>query len=137
MQRILLLTAAAMLSAMSCSRPAPVQDATVQPVRLPNGEAIQCEVLLRPEDMARGMMFRDSLAAGRGMLFLHSQPGRYPYWMYQVKVPLDIIWMSRERKIVEMSLNTPPCQGKPASQCPNNDGQPNREIVGKVLSGLC
>ena len=93
-----------MLIAAGCGDKKPVDDATLQSVRLPDGTVIQCEVLIRPEDMARGMMFRDSLAPERGMLFIHSQPGTYAYWMYQVKVPLDIIWLGKDRRIVEMSL---------------------------------
>lgn len=91
-------------------------------VRLPNGKTIRSEVVHQAMDMKRGMMFRDSLASDRGMLFMHGTPGEYPYWMYQVRIPLDIIWLDSSRRITEMSLNTPPCKAASSSQCPNYGG---------------
>jgi uncharacterized membrane protein (UPF0127 family) len=103
-------------------------------VVLPDGSRIQCEVMIRPEDMARGMMYRDTLAPDRGMLFIHSQPGRYPYWMHNVKVPLDIIWLDAQRRIVEMSPHTPPCQAA-ADQCPNYGGNKESITVLEMAAG--
>ncbi len=96
----------------------PLEDYGTRVVTLPSGRQVRAEVLITPQDMARGMMFRDSLAPDRGMLFLHQQPGEYPYWMYQVRIPLDIIWMGPERRIVEISADTPPCKTDRASVRP-------------------
>ena len=41
--------------------------------------------------------------------------------MYQVKIPLDMVWMDKNRRVVEMVENTPPCKTK-ASECPNYGG---------------
>ena len=98
-----------------------LDELNVRTVRLPGGQAIRAEVEINPVDMQKGMMFRDSLERGRGMLFIHEKPGLYPYWMYQVKIPLDMIWMDAGRNIVEISADTPPCQTK-ASQCANYGG---------------
>src|SRR5215510_1777880 len=69
-------------------------------IRLPDGKVIRAEVMRREEDMMRGMMFRDSLPEDRGMLFIHGKPGKYTYYMYQVKIPLDIIWMDARNTVV-------------------------------------
>jgi uncharacterized membrane protein (UPF0127 family) len=82
-------------------------------VTLPGGKKIVAEVMLRPEDQARGMMFRDELPPGRGMLFIHDTPARRSYWMHNVKIPLDIIWMDAQRRVVEISANTPACLDRP------------------------
>ena len=124
-----------MLFAASCSKDSSVEDATLQRVKLPGEKVVRCEVMPRPEDMARGMMFRDSMAPGHGMLFLHAQPGNYKYWMYQVKIPLDIIWMNAEHRIVEMSLNTPPCPSKSARECPNYGGNQTAQVVLELAGG--
>ena len=68
-----------------------------------------------------GLMERTSLPQGRGMLFIHDQPGQYPYWMYDCKIGLDILWMDQAHRIVEMSPDTPPCKGK-SDTCPNYGG---------------
>jgi uncharacterized protein len=124
-----------MLLGTGCGGNQPVQDATIKPVKLPDGTVVQCEVVYRPEDMARGMMFRESLPARRGMLFLHTQPSNTQYWMYQVKIPLDIIFMNRERHIVEMSLNTPPCPSKNPRECPSYGGKATYWMVLEIAGG--
>ena len=83
-------------------------------VTLPDGAEIRAEVLIKPAEMARGMMYRDPLPPGRGLLFVHPKPDYYRYWMSNVKAPLDIIFMDANRQIVEISADTPPCTTKPA-----------------------
>jgi uncharacterized membrane protein (UPF0127 family) len=104
-------------------------------VTLPAGRQIRAEVLINPQDMARGMMFRDSLAPDRGMLFLHAEAGNYPYWMYQVRIPLDIIWMDSERRVVEIAANTPPCKTGPG-QCPTYGGHFRAQYVLELAGGM-
>jgi uncharacterized membrane protein (UPF0127 family) len=107
----------------------PVEELNLHAVTLPDGSTIKSEVMMRPEDMARGMMFRDSLAPDRGMLFIHAQPGNYPYWMFQCKIALDILWLDENKRIVEISPNTPPCPG-PEPACPNYGGKvPSRYVL--------
>ncbi|HYP06680.1 MAG TPA: DUF192 domain-containing protein, partial [Bryobacteraceae bacterium] len=86
------------LGLAGCGGSDPVDDFNSQQVKLPDGTSVKVEVMMNKTDMARGMMFRDSLPEGRGMLFIHPKADRYPYWMYQVKVPLDIIWMDKQKR---------------------------------------
>ena len=90
-------------------------------VTLPDGFQVTAEVELSETDMARGMMYRSELPAGHGMLFVHGQPGRYPYWMANCKIPLDIIWLDMQHKVVEISANTPPCPSG-GKDCPTYGG---------------
>jgi len=82
----------------------------------------------------RGMMFRDSLPEDRGMLFIHGEPGRYSYWMFQVRIPLDMLWLDANRNIVEISADTPPCQTA-ASQCPKYGGNQAALMVLELPGG--
>jgi uncharacterized protein len=119
----LLFTAALCFALGACSSSSdPVRDFSSRDVTLPDGKTIAAEVMTDPVDMNRGMMFRDSLAPDRGMLFIHGSPNRYSYWMYQVKIPLDIIWMDQNRRVAEISADTPPCTSKSARNCPNYGG---------------
>jgi uncharacterized membrane protein (UPF0127 family) len=61
-------------------------------------------------------MFRTSLAPDHGMLFVHPTIGNYSYWMYETRIPLDIIWMDNDRRIIEMVHNAQPCK-TPPQQC--------------------
>ena len=69
------------------------------------------------------------------MLFFHPQPGKYKYWMYQVKIPLDIIWMDAGHKVVEISANTPPCPSKTAHECPMFGGNEDAKYVLELAGG--
>jgi uncharacterized membrane protein (UPF0127 family) len=106
----------------------------IRSVKLPNGQIIRAEVEVTPIDMQKGMMFRDSLPRGRGMLFVHDKPGMYPYWMFQVKIPLDMLWMDASRNVVEISADTPPCKSK-ASECPNYGGHQDAQYVLELGGG--
>jgi uncharacterized membrane protein (UPF0127 family) len=70
------------------------------------------------------------------MMFLHKPPGKYAYWMYQVKIPLDIIWMDDQGNIVEISPNTPPCPYSTASQCPVYGGSKTAQVVLELAAGM-
>ncbi len=126
----------ALIAAAGCSREATVVDErNTRTVILPGGQKIRVEVMTHPTDMMRGMMFRDSLAPDRGMLFIHGSPGNYPYWMYQVRIPLDIIWLDEKRRIVEIHANAPPCLKK-ASECPNYGGNQRALFVLELAGGM-
>jgi uncharacterized protein len=104
-------------------------------VTLPGGQRIEAEVMVRPEDMARGMMFRDSLAPDHGMLFVHTQPGYYRYWMFQVRIPLDIIWMDTDHRVAEISANTPPCTTT-RDLCPTYGGHARAQFALELAGGM-
>jgi len=103
-------------------------------VTLPDGQKIRAEVEITQADMQKGMMFRNELPRGHGMLFIHDRPGFYPYWMFQVKIPLDMLWMDTQHRIVEISADTPPCKTK-ASECGNYGGHKEAEFVLELGGG--
>lgn len=82
-------------------------------VTLPAGQKVFAEVMMRQDDMARGMMHRPQLPADRALLFIFAKPGKYTFWMLNVQVPLDIVWMDRNRVITEIVRNAEPCPEKP------------------------
>jgi hypothetical protein len=114
---------------------ATLEDFNTRAVTLPRGQQIRAEVMTQQADMMRGMMFRDSLAPDRGMLFIHTQQGKYSYWMYQVRIPLDIIWMDSGRRVVEISADTPPCKTA-ATQCPSYGGHYDARYVLELAGGM-
>jgi uncharacterized membrane protein (UPF0127 family) len=84
-------------------------------VMLPDGSTVHVELANTEAEREYGLMERAKLPEGRGMLFIHDQPGQYGYWMYHCKIGLDIVWMDASHHIVEMSPDTPPCKGKAAT----------------------
>jgi uncharacterized membrane protein (UPF0127 family) len=104
------------------------------PVTLPNGRQIRAEPMVNDFDRQRGMMFREQLPEDRGLLFMHDQPSAATYWMYQVKVPLDIVFMDSARRVLGVSANTPPCTTR-ASECPHYGGYDGTRYVLELRAG--
>ena len=136
--RVLFLLAASFAALSGCRSTATDQSATesltTREVRLPNGAKILTEIKATDADRAQGMMFRDSLEEGRGMLFVHERPGQYGYWMFNCRIPLDIIWLDSSKTIVEMSPDTPPCKTE-AAQCPSYGGKQTSQFVVELQAG--
>jgi uncharacterized protein len=89
---------------------------TLITIAYPNGTRIRAELADTDEKRARGLMFREQLASDRGMLFVFSEPGQWLFWMKNTKIPLDIIWMDSNKKIVDFAENIPGCLGDPCLQ---------------------
>lgn len=58
----------------------------------------------------RGLSGREGLPANSGMLFMFQKPEPRLFWMYQMKFPIDIIWI-REGVVVGVAENAPAPQG--------------------------
>ena len=128
--------AAALLLLCGCSSKSSELDGlNSTEITFPNGKTVIAETMVRDTDLLRGMMFRESLAKDRGMLFIHPEEQNFPYWMYQVRIPLDIIWMDHQRRIVEISANTPACASKSAKECPSYGGHEKARYVLELAGG--
>ncbi|MBI2908391.1 MAG: DUF192 domain-containing protein [Chloroflexi bacterium] len=64
------------------------------------------EIAETPEATERGLSGRDPLAGNQGMLFIFQYSGVYPFWMKEMKFPLDFIWIA-EGKVVDLTENVP------------------------------
>ena len=75
---------------------------------------IQLEVAQTPQQQAIGLMFRESLADDRGMLFPFASERMARFWMKNVPISLDMIFLNGDR-IVGIASDVPPCKAEP---CP-------------------
>jgi uncharacterized membrane protein (UPF0127 family) len=133
--RFFILVAALAVLCVSCgSRTTDENPITTRTVTLPDGTKIRAEVMLSAVDMARGYMFRDSVPSGTGMLFIHPKPGPHTYFMYNVRVPLDIVFMDANRTVLEIAASVPPCKTK-ASECPTYGGNARTQFVLELGGG--
>jgi uncharacterized membrane protein (UPF0127 family) len=101
--------------------PAAPSAATNEPrIVLPDGAAIAVEIAANDETRSQGLMYRDTLAPGRGMIFLFARTGEYPFWMKNTLIPLDMIWIDEQKTIAHVSENVPPCKADPCPSYPPN-----------------
>jgi hypothetical protein len=98
------------------------------------GRRFAVEVADNDEERARGLMFRDELAADRGMLFIHDREEPQAYWMKNTKIPLDILYFDSERKLVSTQLRVPPCSD--GDRCPPYPSRGSALYVLEINAGL-
>lgn len=105
----------------------------ISPVILPNGDAILAELAATASDRAQGLMNRGHLHPDRGMLFFFPTPSRYAFWMSGTLIPLDILWLDAQRRIVSISAETPPCPS--GVSCPLYAPSAPAQFVLELASG--
>lgn len=83
------------------------------PLRMAN-QLFQVEVADTPALHREGLMYREYLEPSTGMLFKFKNEGYPAFWMKNTYIPLDVIWISANKKVVDIQT-LPPCQSEP---CP-------------------
>lgn len=66
------------------------------------------ELADEPEERRKGMMFRYSVEADRGMLFRFDRPQRAAMWMKNTYISLDILFIQQDGIIVNIAQDTEP-----------------------------
>ena len=69
---------------------------------------LQVEVMRTEADRARGLMFRRYLPEDRGMLFEFRAQEPIAMWMKTTYLPLDMIFIARDGKVVRIARNAEP-----------------------------
>lgn len=66
------------------------------------GKAVTAEVADEPQERKTGLMYRDTLAADSGMLFVMPRPERASFWMKNTTLPLSVAYINPGGVIVEI-----------------------------------
>jgi uncharacterized membrane protein (UPF0127 family) len=81
---------------------------------------IRVDIVDSGREREQGLMFRDGLDEDQGMLFIFEKEGKYCFWMKNMNFPLDIIWINRDNKIVDIKKNVPCSQDNLEVLVPND-----------------
>lgn len=79
------------------------------------GTTLTVELAETSADQQKGLSGRSSLSRDNGMLFIFGQEGIWGFWMYDMLIPLDIVWFNSARQVVFIEENLQPCTPE---QCP-------------------
>lgn len=71
------------------------------------------EIADNDAERERGLMFRKSLAADRGMLFDFHTPREVAFWMRNTLIPLDIIYVQADGTVLSIARNATPLSETP------------------------
>lgn len=94
---------------------------------------IKVEIVKTEEERALGLMFRHSLKEDSGMLFIFEVEDYQSFWMKNCFFPLDIIFLDKNGKIVDIKENFLPCQEDP---CPSYQSREKAKYVLEVNAGF-
>ncbi|MFA5992328.1 MAG: DUF192 domain-containing protein [Candidatus Pacearchaeota archaeon] len=68
------------------------------------------EMAKTPMERERGLMFRKNLSENSGMVFVFENEDKYGIWMKNMQIPIDIIWIGKDKKVVYVKENAQPCK---------------------------
>ncbi len=82
----------------------------------PSGRhAFDVEIAATAADRERGLMFRRNLAPDAGMLFDYGAPTRVSMWMKNTYIPLDMLYVADDGRIIHIVERTIPHSLTPLS----------------------
>ena len=97
------------------------------------GKRYAVEVADDDAERARGLMFRDALSEGHGMLFIHDREEPQAYWMKNTRIALDILYFDNALKLVSQQRDVPPCSA--GNQCPSYPSKAPARYVLELNAG--
>ena len=82
--------------------------------------AIDADLVSSDHDTTRGLMYRTSMPAERGMLFRLSTREDHQFWMHNTCIPLDLLYVDDDGLIVGIVENAPTLNDQPRGVgCPS------------------
>lgn len=92
---------------------------------------IDIEIVDTEAEITTGLMYRRSMPANAGMLFIFDRPEPRSFWMKNTYIPLDIIFIDDLQKIVTIQSNT-----RPLSEASVPSSRPAQYVL-EVNAGFC
>ncbi len=97
--------------ALVLSAPAALAELETSPLTIEsaNGDHVfTVEIADDPEEITTGLMNRESMDADAGMLFDFGQPREAAMWMKNTLIPLDMLFMDLNGKVIAIARQTVP-----------------------------
>lgn len=128
--------AAMLLAGSGCGKKGRIEDITDLEVTFPNGNKVLAEAMYKDIDLIRGMMHRDVLPEGRAMILMEPTETAHPVITYNCRIPLDLVWLDKNQRVVELSENAQPCTLTSAKACPRYGGKKKSRYVLEMNTGV-
>jgi len=86
------------------------------------GVRFQVEIADTPEKQRQGLSGRDELGNTAGLLFVFPESNRHGIWMKDMNFPIDVIWISEDLRVVDITYNLTP-ESYPHTFTPDEDAR--------------
>ncbi len=96
------------------------------------GTKVSVEVPETPAEMAKGLMYKEHLDDDAGMLFVFDKAGIHSFWMKNTLIPLDMIFIDSDNKIVDI-MTAEPCE---KASCKSYSPKTDSKYVLEVNAGF-
>lgn len=70
--------------------------------------AFSAQLARTDEEQIKGLSGTASLAQDKAMIFVFSEDGRWPIWMKDMRYPIDIVWLDKDKTVVYIVKNAAP-----------------------------
>ena len=106
-------------------------DGAVGPAIDVGGARFEVEIAATSKERSRGLSGRESLADSSGMLFVFESTRVPSFWMKDMLIPLDFVWIGEECNVVDLHTDVPPPPaGAPTGSLPRYiPGSPVRYVL--------
>jgi uncharacterized membrane protein (UPF0127 family) len=111
LRSILLAAGIALADMVPAALAAEFTDLTIDTAQGPR--AFSVELATQPDQMAVGLMFRQTLAPDAGMLFVYPSEQPVEFWMKNTVIPLDMLFIAGDRRIRRIVERTVPLSTAP------------------------
>jgi uncharacterized membrane protein (UPF0127 family) len=98
------------------------------------GFELNADVPVTNELTAKGLAVKNQLKENEAMLFVFEDPAKYPFWMKDMKFPIDIIWLDSNGKVTHIEQNLRPCVSD--FICPNYTPEIDSQYVLETVTGF-
>ena len=98
------------------------------------GQRYQIEIAADEAARERGLMFRESMPADHGMLFVFDDAQMRTFWMKNTHIPLDILYFDQNYKLVSVQQRVPPCLNS-GNNCPGYPSEGAAQYVLELNAG--
>lgn len=73
-----------------------------------DGSRFEVEIAATSAERSRGLSGRESLPESTGMLFVYDSPKVPSFWMKEMLIPLDFLWIEEDCSVVDIHTDIPP-----------------------------